>query len=76
MACLQAGNPKGVIIGLTWAGLPLGVDYSQPDLLALGLTVFAAAVSTSGLGLLMGCLSLVTVNVMFINNTICFLLLV
>jgi ABC-2 type transport system permease protein len=66
----------GVIIALTWAGLLLGVDYSQADLLALGLTVFITTVSTSGLGLLMGCLSLVTVNVMFINNTIYFLLLV
>jgi ABC-2 type transport system permease protein len=66
----------GVVIGLTWAGLLVGVDYSQADLLALGLTVFIATVSTSGLGLLMGCLSLVTVNVMFINNTIYFLLLV
>jgi ABC-2 type transport system permease protein len=66
----------GVIIGLTWAGLLLGVDFSHADLPALGLTVFITTVSTSGLGLLMGCLSLVTVNVMFINNTIYFLLLV
>jgi ABC-2 type transport system permease protein len=53
-----------------------GVDYSRADLAALALAVLIATVSTSGLGLLMGCLSLVTVNVMFINNTICFLLLV
>jgi ABC-2 type transport system permease protein len=66
----------GVLMGLIWAGLLLGVDYSQADLLALGLTVLITTLSTCGLGLLMGCLSLVTVNVMFINNTIYFLLLV
>lgn len=66
----------GVVMGLIWAGVLLGVDYSRADLLALGLTVLITTVSTCGLGLLMGCLSLVTVNVMFINNTIYFLLLV
>lgn len=66
----------GVVIGLAWAGLLLGVDYSQADLLALSFTILITTVSTAGLGLLMGCLSLVTVNVMFINNTIYFLLLV
>ncbi|HEM62517.1 MAG TPA: ABC transporter permease [Chloroflexi bacterium] len=66
----------GVVIGLTWTGLLLGVDFSRADLPALGLTILIATVSTSGLGLLMGCVSLVTVNVMFINNTIYFLLLV
>jgi ABC-2 type transport system permease protein len=66
----------GVVIGLVWAGLLLGVDYSSANLPLLGLTILIATVSTSGLGLLMGCVSLVTVNVMFINNTIYFLLLV
>jgi ABC-2 type transport system permease protein len=66
----------GVVIGLAWAGLLLGVDYAHADLPALGLTIVIATMSTSGLGLLMGCLSLVTVNVMFINNTVYFLLLV
>lgn len=66
----------GVLMGLIWAGLLLGVDYSKANLLGLALTVFVTTVSTSGFGLLMGCVSLVTVNVMFINNTIYFLLLV
>jgi ABC-2 type transport system permease protein len=66
----------GVVMGLVWAGLLLGVDYSRADLLALALTVLITTVSTCGLGLLMGCMSLLTVNVMFINNTIYFLLLV
>ncbi len=66
----------GVVMGLIWAGLLLGVDYSRADLPTLALTVLITTVSTSGFGLLMGCISLVTVNVMFINNTIYFLLLV
>jgi ABC-2 type transport system permease protein len=66
----------GVIMGLIWAGLLLGVDYSRADLPTLALTILITTLSTSGLGLLMGCLSLVTVNVMFINNTVYFLLLV
>jgi ABC-2 type transport system permease protein len=66
----------GVIMGLVWAGLLLGVDYSKADLPLLALTILITTVSTAGFGLLMGCLSLVTVNVMFINNTVYFLLLV
>lgn len=66
----------GVVMGLVWAGLLLGVDYSKTDLPTLALTILITSLSTSGFGLLMGCLSLVTVNVMFINNTIYFLLLV
>jgi hypothetical protein len=46
------------------------------DLPLLALTILITTVSTAGFGLLMGCLSLVTVNVMFINNTVYFLLLV
>jgi ABC-2 type transport system permease protein len=63
-------------MGLVWAALLLGVDYSKADLPLLALTILITTVSTAGFGLLMGCLSLVTVNVMFINNTVYFLLLV
>jgi ABC-2 type transport system permease protein len=66
----------GVVIGLTWGVLLLGLDLSQTDPLALGLTILITTFSTSGMGLLLGCMSLVTRNVMFINNTIFFLLLV
>jgi len=66
----------GVIMGLTWGALLLGVDFARTDLLALALTVLIATASTSGFGLLLGSLSLVTRNVMFINNTVYFLLLV
>ncbi len=65
----------GVVIGLLWGVLLLGVDLSQTDLAALALTILITTFSTSGLGLLMGCLSLVTTNVMFINNSVYFLLL-
>ncbi len=65
-----------VVLGLFWAGLLLRVDYSRADLPTLALTIFITTASTSGFGLLMGCLSLVTVNVMFVNNTVYFLLLV
>lgn len=66
----------GVIIGLTWGVLLFGLDMSQASPLALGLTILITTFSTSGLGLLLGCLSLVTRNVMFVNNTVFFLLLV
>jgi ABC-2 type transport system permease protein len=65
----------GVIIGLVWSALLLGVNFSHADMPALALTVLITTISTSGLGLLLGCLSLVTLNVMFINNTVYFLLL-
>lgn len=66
----------GVIIGLTWGVLLLGLDLSQTDLPALALTILVTTFSTSGLGLLMGCLSLITLNVMFINNAVYFGLLI
>jgi len=66
----------GFVLGLFWGGLILGVDYSQTNLAALGLTILITTFSTSGLGLLMGCLSLLTANVMFVNNTVYFALLI
>jgi ABC-2 type transport system permease protein len=66
----------GVIIGLTWGVLLLGLDMSRTDPLALALTILITTFSTSGMGLLLGCLGLVTRNVMFVNNTVSFLLLV
>ncbi len=66
----------GVLIGLTWGVLFFGLDLSRTDPLALGLTILITTFSTSGLGLLLGCLGLVTRNVMFVNNTVFFLLLV
>jgi ABC-2 type transport system permease protein len=66
----------GAVIGLAWGMLVLGLDLSHADLPALALTILVATISTSGLGLLLGCMSLITLNVMFINNTMYFLLLI
>lgn len=66
----------GVVIGFTWGVLLLGLDLSQTNIGALAVAVIAATFATSGMGLLMGCLSLITRNVMFVNNTVFFALLV
>jgi ABC-2 type transport system permease protein len=66
----------GVVLGLMWGVVLLGLDLSQTDPLALGLIILITTISTSGLGLLMGCLSLLTRHMMFVNNTVYFLLLV
>jgi ABC-2 type transport system permease protein len=66
----------GVVIGLMWGTLLLHLDLSQTNFAALALTILVTTFSTSGLGLLMGCISLITTNVMFVNNTVYFLLLI
>ena len=66
----------GAIIGLTWGVLLLGLDLSHANFPALALTILITTFSTSGMGLLLGCLSLITRNVMFVNNTVFFLLLI
>jgi ABC-2 type transport system permease protein len=65
-----------VIIAFTWGVILLGLDLSHTSLPALMLAILITTVSTCGLGLLLGCLSLITVNVMFVNNTVYFLLLI
>jgi ABC-2 type transport system permease protein len=66
----------GVVIALTWGVLLMGLDLSRTNLPALALTIMITTFSTCGLGLLMGCLSLLTANVMFVNNFVYFSLLV
>jgi ABC-2 type transport system permease protein len=66
----------GVVIALVWGVLLMGLDLSRTDLPALALTIVITTFSTCGLGLLMGCLSLLTANVMFVNNFVYFSLLV
>lgn len=66
----------GVAIAFVWGIVLLHLDLSHTDMAALTLTILITTFSTSGLGLLMGCLSLVTLNVMLINNTVYFLLLI
>lgn len=66
----------GVVIGFLWGWAVLGLNLSQANLPVLGLTVLITTVSTSGLGLLMGCVGLITRNVMFVNNAAYFALLI
>ena len=66
----------GVFIGLAWGILLFGLDLSQADPGALFVIIFVTTFSTAALGLLMGCLSLITRNVMLVNNTVYFLLLI
>jgi ABC-2 type transport system permease protein len=66
----------GVVIAFIWGVTLLGLDLSHTNLPALGLTIIVTTFSTCALGLLMGCLSLITSNVMFVNNTVYFLLLI
>ena len=66
----------GVVIAFLWGVILFKLDLSQTNLPALALTIFVTTLSTCGLGLLMGCLSLLTANVMFVNNTVYFLLLI
>jgi ABC-2 type transport system permease protein len=65
----------GVVLGFVW-GLLLGLDLRSANLPGLALTIAITTVSTCGLGLLLGSVSLTTLNVMFINNAVFFLLLI
>ncbi len=65
-----------VVIAFAWGVVLLGLDLSHTDLAALALTILVTTVSTCGLGLLLGSLSLVTAQVMFVNNFVYFLLLI
>jgi len=66
----------GVVIAFIWGVILLGLDLSHTNLGGLALIILVTTISTCGLGLLMGSLSLVTVNVMFVNNFVYFLLLI
>jgi len=65
----------GVVMGFIW-GVLMGLDLSSANLPGLALTILITTISTCGLGLLMGSISLTALNVMFINNTVFFLLLI
>ena len=62
----------GVVIAFIWGVLLMGLDLSNTNIPALALVILITTVSTCGLGLLMGCLALITVNVMFVNNFVYF----
>lgn len=66
----------GVVIAFFWGVTLMGLDLSHTSIPALALTILITTISTCGLGLLMGCLALITVNVMFVNNFVYFLLLI
>jgi len=66
----------GVVIAFVWGVVLMGLDLSHTNISALALTILVTTISTCGLGLLMGCLALITVNVMFVNNFVYFLLLI
>ena len=65
----------GVFIGLGWGVLLFELDLSQTHLAPLLLTILITTFSTAGLGLLMGCVGLITRNVMLVNNTVYFMML-
>jgi len=66
----------GVFLGLFWGITLLGLDVSKTDPLVLSVVILITTFSTSGFGLLLGALSLLTRNIMFVNNTVFFLLLI
>ena len=66
----------GVLIAFIWGVVLMGLDLSNTSIPALILTILITTISTCGLGLLLGCLALITVNVMFVNNFVYFLLLI
>ena len=66
----------GVVIAFMWGVLLMGLDLSNTNIPALALIIVITTISTCGLGLLLGCLALITVNVMFVNNFVYFLLLI
>jgi ABC-2 type transport system permease protein len=65
----------GVVIAFVWGVVLMGLDLSINNIPALAVVILITTFSTCGLGLLLGCLALITVNVMFINNFVYFLLL-
>ena len=64
----------GVVIGFGWGILLFDLDLGQTHLPILAFIIIVTSLSTSGLGLVLGCLGLMTRNVMFVNNTLFVLL--
>lgn len=65
----------GIVISLLLGGWLFGLDVSQADFLTLLLTIAVISASSCGLGQLLGSLSLITVNALFVGNTFYFILL-
>lgn len=64
-----------VVMAFGWAVLLMGLDLSHANLGGLALVILVTTISTCGLGLMLGSLALITVNVMLVNNLVYFLLL-
>lgn len=75
MSIIARGPQSCVMNPAGWGVFLLGLDLSDTDPLALVLVIFITTFSTSGMGLMLGSLSLITRNVMFVNNTVYFLTL-
>ena len=66
----------GVLVGLALAFLMFKVDLSHANLVLLAVCVGVISLSTAGVGLMFGSLSLVTRDVFVIANAVYYLLLV
>jgi len=67
---------SSVILGLGLATLMFGLDLSRTNLPLLGLCILLISMTTSGLGLMLGSLSLITRDVLTIANTVNYVLMV
>ena len=66
-----------VVVAVCFAwGMLLGLDLSHANLPGLAVTILIVSLSTSGLGLLMGSISLMSLSVDFVTNLMFFGLLV
>lgn len=65
----------GVLMTLLLGALLFGLDLSQANPLALLMIILLTTLSTCGFGLLLGSVSLITVNAMFVGNVFYFVLL-
>jgi len=65
----------GAGIGMIWGLIILPVNFPDAKPVGIALAILAAAMSSSALGLILGCLGLLTRNIWFVNNTVYFLLL-
>jgi ABC-2 type transport system permease protein len=66
----------GVVVGLALAIILFGLDLSHANLWLLAICVVTISLSTAGLGLMFGSLSLIMRDVFFIANAAYYLLLV
>lgn len=65
----------GVGIAFGWGVLLFGLSLARLDPMALFVTIAITVFATASFGLVMGGVGLITRNVMFVNNSVYFLLL-